>query len=375
MKNISRRNFIKASVTGAAGLALARGGIAKIPMAPAGAWKRGMSINPDIDNLDVACCHDPRTLAAGMTDFSMLGQNAPVEKDLVQANLDKMARALVRKKKGDVTAEEAWRTMFRKPAGKEWSQVKVAIKVNCLEPRNAPRLAVLDKLCRVLHGFGVPFGNMTIYDAITSASKCYQSFVGKEQWPCLPGVVVTDELGGWVNTEIPGFSRRFLCCGSLLNNSIDILINVAVNKGQPIPEIANSTLTMKNHYGTFHPTGPKNAWGDLVHSGKTATDWLLGISKHEAILGGDPVRQQLCIVDSLVAQAQPGPVGIPDKRMDRLFMGTFSPAVDYLIMKRLRGPVMGVTFDEAVAGRFMGDFGYAPSPAYDLINVDPAETR
>jgi hypothetical protein len=367
MKNISRRNFIKASVTGAAGLALARRGMGKISMAPAGAWKDGMSINSDIDNLDVVCCHDPRMLAAGMTDFSMLGQNAPVDKNAVQENLDKMARALVRKKKGDVTAEEAWRTIFRKPASKDWSLVNVAIKVNCLEPRNAPRLAVLDKLCRVLNGFGVPFGNITIYDAITSATKCYRSFIGKDPWPGLPAVVVADELGGWVNTEIRGFTRKFLCCGALLDNSVDILINVAVNKGQPIPEIANSTLSMKNHYGTFHPTGPKNAWGDLVHSGKTATDWLLGISQHVAILGGNPVRQQLCIVDSLVAQAQPGPVGIPDKRMDRLFMGTFSPAVDYIIMKRLRGPIMGVTFDEAVANRFMSDFGYTPPATYDFI--------
>jgi hypothetical protein len=369
MKNISRRNFIKTSVSGAAGLALARGGTGMGPVAPTCAWKDGLAINPDIDNLDVICCHDPGMLTADMTDFSTAGQNAPANKTAIQDNLDRMARALVRKKKGVVTAEEAWRTIFRKPASKEWGQVKVALKVNCLEPRNAPRLAVLDKLCRVLNGFGIPFGNMTVYDAITSATKCYRNYVGKDQWPGLPAVVVADEFGGWVETDIPGFTRKFLCCGALLDNSVDILINVAVNKGQPIPEIANSTLTMKNHYGTFHPTGPKSAWSDLVHSGKTATDWLLGISKHEAILGGTPVRQQLCVVDSLVAQAQQGPGGIPDKRLDRLFMGTFSPAVDYLIMKRLRGPVMGVTFDEAVANRFLSAFGYTPPAAYDFIQL------
>jgi hypothetical protein len=372
MMRIGRRDFLKTSVAGIAGAMLVRKGEGKRPPASAGAWRDGLEINPDIDNLDVVCCCDPGMLAFAMTDFSAAGQNVPVDNGRVQYNLDKMARALVRKKSGDVSAEEAWRAIFRKPLSKAWKEVRAAIKVNCLEPRNAPRVAVLDKLCRVLNGFGVPFGNITIYDAITSATKCYRGFVGKSGWPGLPDVVVADELGGWVKTSIPGFSRDFLCCGSLLDNSIDILINVAVNKGQPIPEIANSTLSMKNHYGTFHPTGPKNAWGDLVHSGRTATDWLLGISKHEAILGGKPVRQQLCVVDSLVAQAQPGPVGIPSQRLNRLFMGTFSPAIDYLIMKKLRGPVMGVTFDGRVADRFLTDFGYSLPPAYEFIHIEPA---
>jgi len=370
---ISRRSFLKTSVAGAAGAMLALEGEAAKPPASTCAWRNGLKINPDIDNLDVICCHDPRMLTADMAEYTMAGQNAPVDKDLVQRNLDEMARALVRRKKGHATAAEAWRTIFRKPRHKEWSEVKVALKVNCLEPRNAPRLAVIDKLCRVLNGFGVPFANMTIYDAITKASKCYRGYIGQSGWPGLPPVVVADELGGWVSTKIPGFTQDFLCCGALLNGSFDILVNVAVNKGQPIPEIANSTLTMKNHYGTFHPTGHKNAWGDLVHSGKTATDWLLGISKHEAILGGKPVRQQLCIVDSLVAQAQLGPVGLPDSRLDRLFMGTFSPAIDYLLMKRLRGPLMGVKFDDKIADRFLADFGYTPPAGYDFITIGGAK--
>lgn len=166
---ISRRNFLKASASSAFGIVLAGGGMRKILAAPEGAWKDGMQINPDIDNFHVVCCYDPKMLRAAMTDLSALGQNTPVDKERLQRNMDSMARALVREKKPAATAEEAWKTILG--SSKPWNQTRAAIKVDCLEPRNAPRIAILDKLGQVLMNFGVPAQNITIYDAVTSATR------------------------------------------------------------------------------------------------------------------------------------------------------------------------------------------------------------
>ena len=78
-----------------------------------------------------------------------------------------------------------------------------------------------------------------------------------------------------------------------------------------------------------------------------------------ALWGGNPVRQQLCIVDSIWGSKKGGPHAVPDKRLDRLVMGTFSGAVDYLTAKKLREPLMGVT--HGPIDRFVKEFGYTVS--------------
>ena len=121
-----------------------------------------------------------------------------------------------------------------------------------------------------------------------------------------------------------------------------------------------------------HTTGPASLGGHISgrsHS-MSVPEHVTPASRQTKLVG--PVRQQLCVVDSLVAQAQQGPVGLPDKRLDRLYMGTFSPAIDYLLMKRLRGPLMGVVFDDLIVDRFLADFGYAPAPGYNFITLEPA---
>jgi len=58
--------------------------------------------------------------------------------------MDKMAMALAQK----ATANEAWATIFRKPAAKTWANVKVAIK--------APgSFATVNKICKELNRLGV----------------------------------------------------------------------------------------------------------------------------------------------------------------------------------------------------------------------------
>jgi hypothetical protein len=62
-----------------------------------------------------------------------------------------------------------------------------------------------------------------------------------------------------------------------------------------------------------------------------------------------------------------GPFGVPNKVVNRLVMGTFSPAVDYLTAKKIREPVMGVTHENL--GRFLTEFGYSETSKLDYVDV------
>lgn len=128
-----------------------------------------------------------------------------------------------------------------------------------------------------------------------------------------------------------------------------------MNKGHTRSEFGSATITMKNHLGTFSP----------VHS----TDYCIGITKSDAIVGGTPPRQQLNIVDSLWASMS-GPSAIPDKAPYSLVMGTCSSVVDYATIIKIREDVMGASHNSSVVNRFLTDFGYSPADL-DFVNVDP----
>lgn len=352
----TRRDFLKTSM-GAAAVALVTN---KIDAAQKLSKPKVKIINPAIDNLRVVCCHDPDMVTGDPTTFTTIsGQNEPVVVEKVQANMDQMAMELAEKP----TPQEAWATIFQKPASKEWPEVKVAIKANCKtlnnnnNPMNNPRLAVLDKVCKALNGLGIPYGNIILYDDDDEDATIYNNFVGNG----LPdGIVVStgnDALGGQkISTLIPApYNQNGNCTKHIADGTIDILINCAMNKGHD-STWGNATSTMKNHLGTFSPQ-PHN------------TDRLIGISKSDAIIGGTPTRQQLCIVDSIWASMS-GPSAIPDKAPYRLVMGTCSPVVDYATIIKIREDVMGASHTSSVVNRFLTDFGYSPDDL-DFVNVDP----
>ncbi len=96
-------------------------------------------------------------------------------------------------------------------------------------------------------------------------------------------------------------------------------------------------------------------------------DYLLSFSQSKAILGGTPVRQQLCIIDSLWAK-KGGPMGAPDKRLSRLVMGTFSPAVDYATARQIREPLLGAKHPNL--DKLLSAFGYGKNDSTPLIDVN-----
>lgn len=345
----NRRHFLKMSAAGIAGLSA---GIDRV-FAGASAWTDKMAINPNIDNMRVICCHDTAMLQSGAVMTTFASQNNAVKAAIVEANLDEMARQLATVSGQPVpTADDAWKKIFR--SGKAWTDTKVAIKVNCVCLQNMPRVAIIGKLVKVLTGFGVQGKNIIVYDgnADASGNTKYTPYFSLTDASKINATVSSTNslLGGKTSVTIDGWTAKsFTCTTDIALGNIDILINLAVNKGHDRPDNGYYTLCMKNHYGTFDPAS------DLHGS----TVPFISINKHNAIIGGTPVRQQLCIIDSLLGSIDHNPGTPPDVSPPyRIIMGTFAPAVDYLCVKKVREPIMNAVHNATVVNGLMGNFGY-----------------
>jgi hypothetical protein len=110
-----------------------------------------------------------------------------------------------------------------------------------------------------------------------------------------------------------------------------------LNKGHDQFDKGKVTLCQKNHYGTFQAQPASYPKPD----GCGGIEYLLDINKSRPILGGTPIRQQLCIVDSLWAM-EGGPTGGTMVKNNRIVMGVFAGAVDYLVAKKIRQSVMNI---------------------------------
>jgi hypothetical protein len=355
-----RREFLRQSAAGAVGLIAGQSVLNRTFAATTG-WATGMQINDSIDNLRVVCCNDSAMIKSDVTNWTFANQNSAVDKARLQSNMDEMAKTLAQKS----TAADAWAAIFRKPASKQWSQVKAAIKVNTINQAIMPRAAVIGKICTVLNTLGVPYSSIVIYDGNSHYSNyayLYSNYSGGD----IPaGVVVSrynDSLSGIISTPVPDGFGNHNCTANIANGAIDILVNCTVNKGHDSFS-GGCTLSMKNHFGTFSADD---------HS---SVGYITAINKSDAIVGGTPARQQLCIVDALWSSVT-GPNDPPSHRIDRLIMGTFGGAVDYLVVKKIRGTIMGATHNNAAIQRFMTDFGFTSTQfsTLDLVTVSPAGT-
>ncbi|MBN1982292.1 MAG: DUF362 domain-containing protein [Chitinivibrionales bacterium] len=352
-----RREFLGRSAAAAAGIAAYGSLSCASDQKKEGVWAVGKQIHPAIDNLRVVSLYDATMIRTQPSNWSFRNQNDAVDAMRIKANVESLAKELTRKE----DAVQAWKTIFRKPADKSWNTVRAAIKVNCINIQNMVRIPVVNAMCEALHTAGVEYANITVYDACHNAGDKYSVYVGKG----LPAGVVV--YNGKEAVSVPVGASRQRCTKLLVDSSgkytIDILVNCAVNKGHgQVSNNGGATLTMKNHIGTMKFSCP-----DI--------DELIAINKSEAILGGEPVRQQLCIVDSLFASVT-GPMSVPSHAPARLVMGTFGPAVDYLTVKKIREPVMNaINHDQALVQRYLTDFGYTEAQVLtlDMITVPPAK--
>jgi hypothetical protein len=358
----SRRDFLAASAAGI-GVMASTGFVSAFGEEYQGGWENGMRINPAIDNFRVVNCCDPAMVSVDPKTWDAASQNAPVNAARVRANLEAMACALAQK----AAAAEAWAAIFRKPDEKQWADVKVAVKPNS-DSKNITRIAVIDTVCRALMGLGIKAENIVLYGyakVSEDQTRSLRPFVGKG----LPeGIVLSrghDAMGGIAKAAIPKpHAGSFACAASLANGSIDILVNLAVNKGHMLHTFGGISLTMKNHAGTFEMPLRYHMSGGL--------NYIIAFNKSEAILGGTPPRQQLCVVDSIFANTS-GPDGVPNRRPCCLTMGTFGPAVDWLVAKKIREPIMGCKHPKFLANILI-DFGYETSTFanLDFVKVEPA---
>jgi hypothetical protein len=380
MKNCihSRRKFLKISAGGAAGMLIngmsAENAAAKTLQDPLTIWEDGMQINPAIDNLRVVCCHDPSMVQNNPLSWTIEGQNDPVISEKVYENMDKMAIALAGLEIEDpediaANAAAAWATIFQKPEDKEWADVNVAIKINTV-PRNWARLAVISKVTMALHELGVPYGNIYVYDAGdinfrgSNYIPEYQSSYSRARLP--QGLQVTDYVGGDTLPATLPNGMNVDCVTGLANGMIDILINIALNKHHWIERIGFFTGTVKNHLGSLRFGHEDTLEGNI--------DLFEAITKSRPILGdGLPCRQQLSIIDSLWAHANDGPDEMPDTAVHRIIMGTFSPIVDYLTVRKIRENTEIMDVQEhalpEMIDSFVTRYGYdLESP--EIVNLD-----
>jgi hypothetical protein len=356
-----------------------------------GGWVNGMQINPAIDNKLVICCHDTKMLTATPANTSWANQNANVDAKRVSDNLDQMAMLLT----GKTTALAAWSTIFQF-GSKAPASIRVAMKVNGIgsNTTNRPRTAIYKKICDVLvDQLGVLPANIILYDACDDASVYYTvSLTDSTQIRAATVSVRAASLGGFKAAAIANARVANSISGpaDLVDGKIDILVNIAACKshfgtGNHF-NYGSCTLCMKNHFGTF-TDGTKPQWSNNLHvpnDGATPPPpplALFEINKHPAILGGSPVRQQICIVDALFSNGASGPGGNWDNRTDRLVMGTFAPIVDYFSVKNIllntavmtssAMPALGVTNAAIIVPLFLTSFGYAENTVGSWIEYDP----
>jgi hypothetical protein len=363
--NPQRRDFLKTAAAGAAGaVALSTLRMDRAFAQTTGGWSSGMQVNPNIDNKRVVCCHDT-TMLTSTPATSFTAQNAAVDAAKVASNLDQMAMQLAQK----TTATEAWATIFRTGANKTWATTKVAIKTNAIlgSSGNHPRVAVIKKICDVfVDQLGVPAANIVLYDANSDASKCYSTYASLTDATKIRAVVSVkaQSLGGMADVSITNVAiagRAITGVADFVNGVTDILVDIAVVKRHSGPGTSYSfgscSLCMKNHLGTFINKGSETGTGDASATGLHTLAAIFEINKHPAVLGGNPVRQQLCIVDGLLANGN-GAGGSWDTRVDRLVMGTFAPTVDYLTATKIMNDVMAKPDANNNLPKFLTEFGY-----------------
>lgn len=376
----SRRDFLKTSFAGASS------GIMVINALPGNLLAKYSSragvkdINPDIDNLRVVYCTDDSMVSQDPTSWSYTKQNESVDTDKVSEDMDRMAMALAEKS----TASDAWATIFRKPDNKLWSEVKAAIKVNTQCADCLPRYAIMVKICNVfINQFQMSGSNICIYDSN------YISHVGNQQgvndtyeannasFPFPSGVLFSANCftGGKSTVSVTGGALSTVdCLSDLSDGTVDILVNIAVNKGHY--QAGGVTLCQKNHIGSvkFFCPGKTEPVGQGSYTQGSGAD-IVALNQTDAIVGGDPVRQQLCIMDSIWAMKS-GPIGSVTHAPHTIAMGTFGGAVDYLTTKKIREEDMSWTSDhpDDIDLHITG-YGYSDTERENLTTLSPEQNE
>jgi hypothetical protein len=388
----SRRNFLKASAVGAAGLAILGPSAKKASAVPITAKLIPLPttpINQDIENLRVAYITDPLCMNTnhhwpGWDGFNnptpaANTTNAVVSYSAVAADMDKLACALANKN----LPADAWNTIFKIPSSKTWPTAKAAMKVNTFSGL-FPSVAIVAKLCNVLIGKGMLPANICIYDQGNAGP--FANYIGAGK-PIPAGVVLGPGTDG-TPTQVtlptipatpPAFATPTTWTWNATSsiNGVDIFINCAVNKGHDrYWEYSGVTMCQKNNKRTIdfgHLGGENNGSGDaqgiygLVYV--NSCDYVVG-----DIPASYPAKTQLCVVDCMWA-GNPGEWqgGVSDGADQRsIVMGTFAGAVDHVATKKIRdlkyhAGAAYPAWNSTLIDKFLTGYGYSAADITTLM--------
>jgi hypothetical protein len=361
----SRRNFLKIAASSAAGImvmgAAGKRTYANLPTVSPWPATGYLQINPNIDNCRVVYVNDPTMLiTTGTYNFKNFNDSG-VNYAIVKANIDKMACALAQK----TVVADAWKTIFRRPEAKAWADVKVAIKVNAVGGYS-PNVPIVAKLCEVLFGLGVPYANITLFDAGNATGNgCVDKYGQYKTNGKLPAITVAAR---GLDTQLPIGTESLFIQNCVLES--DILITCAVNKGHDQKDkFGGLTMSIKNHTGTIK-YGCASSLTQLINYHKS--EWILGTPS--AVV---PVRQQLAFVDATWAGA-PGSWGGAVNNgavQNTIVMGTFPGAVDYLTATKVRANLYpNIDTNNCNIGlinQYLTGFGYTDTERTTLETMDP----
>ena len=324
------------------------------------AWAAETAVHPNIKKGRVVGITDAKMTKEVQAQSNWARQEQLVNAGAVEVNIDKLACALAKEK----DAKQAWKAIFVKPPKKSWSETVVAVKTNNIFVQHT-RSPVIAKVCHVFTDvLGVKGPNVHIYDACHGANmKTKTPFTGLPK-----GCRVESNWGG--STVVRPVRQPFKgqtakCVKAMTDGSVDILVNIALCKGHS-KSFGRFTMTMKNHLGTFEPK-PAHREGMA---------YLIGINQSPEILGAMDKRsgkvlyprQQLCLIDALWASDR-GPMGPPSAQPNFLAMGTFGPAVDYLMATEFRAKKMGWKISAEPLGQMLNAFGLKKE---DMGTIVPA---
>jgi hypothetical protein len=224
--------------------------------------------------------------------------------------------------------------------------------------------------------------NIILYDANADASATYTTYASLTDTTKIRATVskYAQSLGGMVPVTIAAATKSISAPADLVNGVIDILVDICTLKVHSGPGTSygfgSCSLCMKGHLGTFINQGTD---ASPSSTGLHVLEAIFNINKHTAILGGNPVRQQLCIVDGLLANG--GNSATWSVRTNRIVMGTFAPIVDYFAASKLllnstimaAGPMpaLGVTNANTLLPQFLTSFGYAATDALQWVECTP----
>jgi hypothetical protein len=379
----SRRNFLKASAAGTAGLMVGVPMAKKAAAATVNTAIINLSttpINTDIDNLRVAWITDQAVMNAnhhwpGWDGFNTPTPaagttNAVVNYSAVAADMDSLACALA----NTLDPSTAWSTIFKIPATKTWATAKAAIKVNTFSGLY-PSVAIVAKVCTVLVGKGMLPANICIYDGGYAGAFNNANYVGAGK-PIPAGVTFGPGTGGNTVTFPTGLTNLWSQSASASPSidGVDIFVNCAVNKGHDrYGEYSGVTMCQKNNKNTI----------DFGHAGNTdgmpalmyvnSCDYVVG-KIQAGVPSSYPAKTQLCIVDCMWAGDPGSWAGAVTDGADQrsIVMGTFAGAVDHVAVIKIRAQKYQSgggfpAWSAAIVDQFVTAYGYTAADITTLM--------